>query len=80
MTAVEALIVAFVVKSGGIAKIEKACDALRAIPDAERAEYVRRVAQSDAGARQIMAAALLGFRLAAQVYRDCEVELEDTPS
>lgn len=69
MTVVETLIVAFVEKSGGIEKIEQACEVLRSIPDAERADYVRRVARSDVGARQLMAAALLGFSAATQVYR-----------
>lgn len=76
MNIVAALIVGFVEKSGGIEKIEQAADKIRAIPDAERADYVRRVAAHDSGARQLLAAALLGFRLAAQVYRDNESELD----
>lgn len=69
---VEKLILAFIQKSGGLEKINKARDGIRSIPDASRAEYVRRCARTDEGARQLLAAALLGFALAAEVGRQFE--------
>lgn len=55
---------AFADKSGGLAKIREARRAMGAIPRDQVADYVRRVARSDAGARQLFAASLLGFVVA----------------
>lgn len=73
---IEKLIMGFVEKSGGLEKIIKARNGFRSVPDKDRAEFIRRCAKTDEGARQIMAAALLGFAIAAEVGRSVVNHLE----
>lgn len=75
MLAIDALfqlICSFVDKSGGLEKVELGAKGLRTVAeqgDAAIQEFVRGVAQKPEGAKQLCAAALLGFSVAAMVYR-----------
>jgi len=73
---IEKLIMGFVEKSGGLEKIIKARNGFRSVPDKDRADFIRRCAKTDEGARQLMAAALLGFSIAAEVGKHFENPLE----
>lgn len=75
---IEELIMRFVEKSGGLDKIIKAKNGFRSVPDKDRAEFVRRCAQTDEGARQLMAAALLGFAVAAEVGKGLHAQIQLT--
>jgi hypothetical protein len=59
------LILGFVDKSGGRAKMMSLCDAWRAIKPSDVPGYVRRAVRGDAGARQLFALAMLGCAIAA---------------
>jgi hypothetical protein len=65
------LVCGFVEKSGGIRKVNEMGDALRAMAesgDVRIQQFLRGVAANPAGAKEILAAALLGFRMAGFVY------------
>ena len=61
----------FVEKSGGIEKIELAVEALKGIEDHQ--DYLLRISRSRAGARQLIAAALMGFTVSALVERKAQL-------
>lgn len=65
------LVCHFVEKSGGIEKVNEVATALRAMADAgdvRICQFLKGLAVNPAGARQMLANALLGLRLAALVY------------
>lgn len=62
------LVLQFIAKSGGIEKIREVLTAFRQVPDKDRAGFVRRLTARDPAARQLMAAAILGFTIASEVY------------
>lgn len=66
------LICSFVEKSGGLEKVEQGAKGLRAVanqgPNAIQ-KFVQGVAAKPEGAKQLCAAALLGFSVAAAIYR-----------
>ena len=72
------LVLSFVRKSGGIAKVRELRDTMKAIPDAERADFMRRCARTDEGARQLMACALLGLSVAIECERLSRAAPEST--
>lgn len=67
VTPVEKEILKFIENSGGLEKVQLARDGFRNCPDEQRADLIRNIAKTDAGARQLMAAALLGFAIASRV-------------
>ena len=73
---IEKLIMGFVEKSGGLEKIIKARNAFRSVPDKDRAEFIRRCAKTDEGARQLMAAALLGFAIASEIGKSLCAQIQ----
>ena len=63
------LICSFVDKSGGIEKINAARAALREVAESGQvAQYVTGIGKTEAGAKQLLAAALLGFSMASALY------------
>jgi hypothetical protein len=68
-TLVKKMIVGFVEKSGGLVKCQKLLEAMRKVPDEKRADFVRGCGKTDAGARQLMAFALLGLSIAVEATR-----------
>lgn len=71
-TLVERKILQFIEKCGGMDKLVAARNGFHNCPDEKRAELIRNIAETDAGARQLMAAALLGFSVAIAVGRSLE--------
>jgi hypothetical protein len=67
----------FVVKSGGIEQIEAAVESMSAMKlqadlegnDNEYVRFMKRLSKRPEGARQMVAAAMLGFTLAALMFR-----------
>ena len=70
-----ALIRGFVAKCGGPEKCRELLDALKAIPDAERADYIRRAARTDVGARQIFASVVGHYAMCLEVVRRTDGEV-----
>ncbi len=65
------LVCCFVEKSGGIDKVNEVATALRAMAESGEVricQFLRGVAANPAGAKQMLANALLGLRLAGLVY------------
>jgi hypothetical protein len=65
------LICNFVDKSGGLPKVTKTADSLLAVAksgDVRMLQFMRGVCVNPSAAKMLLAAALLGFRLAALVY------------
>lgn len=65
------LVCGFVEKSGGIEKVNEVATALREMAEAgdvRICQFLRGVAANPAGAKQMLANALLGLRLAGLVY------------
>lgn len=77
MNVVQMMIRGFVEKSGGLEKCEDLLKAMRGVPDERRAAFVRGSAKTDAGARQLMALALLGLITAIEVTKQ---EAKENPS
>ena len=73
----ESYVRGFVVKSGGIDTVEAAVEMLTAMKqqadsegnDNEYARFLKRLSKRPEGARQMVAAAMLGFTLAAMMFR-----------
>lgn len=65
----ESMISRFVEKSGGLAKVEKALIGFRGVPNDRRVQFIRNCCRTDEGAKQIMAAAMLGFAVATEVTK-----------
>jgi hypothetical protein len=63
------LIRLFVEKSGGIEEIAKLNKLLHGLPDAKRVNFMQQAVQTETGALQLMAAAMLGLAIAEEVYR-----------
>lgn len=70
------LIDSFVEKSGGIDQVKLAVKALRVLAEVKDdqvvSDYVVNVGKQPAGAKQLLAAALLGFSMASVLYRKKE--------
>lgn len=63
------LITGFVVKAGGIHKVEQVIASMKVIKDRnDITGFIQRVGKRPEGAQQLFAAALLGFTLAAMTF------------
>ena len=84
MTNLGLLVKSFVENSGGIRKVEQAVKALSRIHKAGDkhavTDYVARVVENPVGAKQLFAAALMGFMLSADVYHQGENHVSSRPS
>lgn len=60
-------ILGFVKKSGGIDKVEAAMKAMQSVEDHQK--FLQRLAKNRDGARQLVAAAMLGTAVAVATYR-----------
>lgn len=69
MNFAEKMVLQFIEKSGGLDKIEAAVKVLKDIPKGKHAAYVGRISEYEDGSRRLVAAALLGFTLAAMTGR-----------
>lgn len=71
-----AIIDRFVENSGGVDKVRQAVKALRVLSECKNeqiiSEYVVNVGKQPAGAKQLLAAALLGFSIASALYKKKE--------
>lgn len=74
------LICLFVEKSGGLEKIKLAAKGLRQVAEANTGqEYVTAIAKSPGASNQLLAAALLGFRIAELVYEGSSEKTKKLP-
>lgn len=63
------LITGFVDKSGGLAKVEQAIQAMQGVKErGEITAFVQRLGRRPEGAQQLFAAAMMGFTLSSLVY------------
>jgi len=68
MSKISKVICNFVNKSGGVDQIRAVKNSITKIPDRERAALSRKLTENDNSARQLLAAAVLGFTIAEHVY------------
>ena len=71
-----ALIRGFVENSGGLDKCRGLRDSLKNVAPDKRGDYVRQVAEMQAGAEQLFAMALLGLAVAVEVYEQTQKEVD----
>jgi len=64
------LICGFVDRSGGLAKVRLAVDAMKQVSGKDPQGYLTGIAKHRDGSRQLLAAAILGFSLASLVYQE----------
>ena len=75
-TMAEAMVLRFIENSGGLEKIVRARNGFSNCPPEKRVQLIQNIVETDSGAEQLMAAALLGFTVAAEIGKRFEGNLD----
>jgi len=63
------LVKEFIKRSGGLSKVEQARDIILSLSDSDKTTFARKCVQTEEGAQQLVAAALVGFALISLIAR-----------